>query len=162
MVLPSGARLAVDRFSADDRDEAFAAWAAAIDDGRSFPRDAPGRREDFVENWITNATANGVGRLADDFAGAYFIRPAYTGPGAHIANGGYVVAKQYRRLGIGRALVEHSLEVARSSGFDAMLFTHVIESNPSRVLYESLGFVQVGRVPDVAHSEAACIYWRRL
>jgi GNAT superfamily N-acetyltransferase len=141
---------------------AHEAWAGAVADGRSFPRRPPGRREDFREVWIDNATANGAARVAGVFAGAYFIRPAFTGPGAHVANGGYVVAKDFRRMGIGRALVEHSLDAARTHGFDAMLFNHVIESNPSRWLYESLGFVQVGRVPDVADGEAACIYWRRL
>ena len=46
----------------------------------------------------------------------------------------------YRRHGVGRALVEHSL--ARGEGRDStrMMFNLVLESNPARHLYEGLGF----------------------
>jgi L-amino acid N-acyltransferase YncA len=43
-----------------------------------------------------------------------------------------------------------------------MLFNLVQEHNPSRRLWEKLGFEQVGRVPDAIEGEAAFIYWRPL
>ena len=62
----------------------------------------------------------------------------------------------------GTALVEHSFDVARALGFDAMQFNFVFDSNPARRLYERLGFELVGHVPEVIDGEAVCIYWRRL
>jgi [ribosomal protein S18]-alanine N-acetyltransferase len=50
----------------------------------------------------------------------------------------------YRRQGIGRQLVRSSCEVARSSGAEA-IFLEVRDSNDAILLYEGVGFVQVGR-----------------
>jgi RimJ/RimL family protein N-acetyltransferase len=38
----------------------------------------------------------------------------------------------------------------------------VFASNPARRLYERLGFVPIGRIPDAVDGEDAVIYWRRL
>jgi ribosomal protein S18 acetylase RimI-like enzyme len=73
-----------------------------------------------------------------------------------------MVVPSFRRRGVGRALVEHSLEEARRLGFDAMMFNLVQERNPSRKLYEQLGFEVVGRVPEAVAGEDALVYWRRI
>lgn len=72
------------------------------------------------------------------------------------------MVEDFRRRGIGRQLAEHSLLEARRLGFDAMLFNLVLERNPSKRLWESLGFSQIGRLPDVVGGEAALVYWRSL
>lgn len=43
-----------------------------------------------------------------------------------------------------------------------MLFTLVLEANPSRRLWASLGFAEVGRIPEAVDGEAAYVYWRSL
>ena len=58
--------------------------------------------------------------------------------------------------------MEHSLGEARRLGFDAMMLNLVLKSNPSRRLYECLGFEVVGRVPEAVDGEDAYVYWRRL
>ena len=55
-----------------------------------------------------------------------------------------MVADQ-RRHGVGRALLGAALSDAASEGFAAMSLS-VEPDNPSRLLYEQLGFVQVGVV----------------
>jgi ribosomal protein S18 acetylase RimI-like enzyme len=118
----------------------------------------------FREYWIRPATASFVARLAEDgtLAGAYTMKPNGVGRAAHVANAGYFVVPGARGRGLGRLLVEHSMQRARAAGFDAMQFNFVFESNPARRLYERLGFEVVGRVPDVIDGEAVMIYWRRL
>ena len=37
-----------------------------------------------------------------------------------------------------------------------------VESNPSRRLYEELGFEAAGRVPEAIKGEDAIVYWRKL
>ena len=55
-----------------------------------------------------------------------------------------VISEEYRGLGIGRALLEHSLEELRADGVEK-LFLEVRKSNtPARQLYESLEFEQIG------------------
>jgi GNAT superfamily N-acetyltransferase len=90
------------------------------------------------------------------------VKPNFVGRAAHIANAGYFVVPEHRGSGIGRALVEHSLDEARRLGFDAMQFNLVFVSNPARALYEDLGFRQVGEIPAAVDGEAAAIYWRSL
>jgi ribosomal protein S18 acetylase RimI-like enzyme len=54
------------------------------------------------------------------------------------------------------------LSEASAAGYTAMMFNLVMESNPSRHLYESLGFQRIGTIPDVHGTESALIYWRAL
>ncbi len=134
-----------------------------MEEGGAFPTEPPASEDDLERAWlggdereVTVARANG--RLA----GSCYVMPNYAGRAAHIANAGYMVHPDFRRRGLGKALVEHSLERSRRLGFDAIMFNLVFESNPARSLYERLGFTVIGRVPDAVGEEAALIYWRAL
>ncbi|AKU15245.1 GNAT family N-acetyltransferase [Luteipulveratus mongoliensis] len=71
------------------------------------------------------------------------------GPGSHVATASYMVGADARGRGVGRALVEHSLEWARAAGFLAIQFNAVAATNVGAVgLYEALGFTVVGTVPE--------------
>jgi ribosomal protein S18 acetylase RimI-like enzyme len=56
---------------------------------------------------------------------------------------GLAVSQAHRRQGIGRALLNALIGRARAEGFQALSLS-VDPSNPSRSLYESLGFQRVG------------------
>ncbi|MEU6082583.1 GNAT family N-acetyltransferase [Streptomyces sp. NPDC047108] len=71
------------------------------------------------------------------------------GNGAHVASASYMVDPEHGGRGVGRALVEHTLEWARAAGFRGMQFNAVVETNTRAVeLYESLGFEVIGTVPE--------------
>ncbi|MEE1785253.1 GNAT family N-acetyltransferase [Streptomyces sp. SP17BM10] len=71
------------------------------------------------------------------------------GNGSHVASASYMVDPAHHGRGIGRALVEHTLDWARRQGYRAMQFNAVAASNHHAVkLYESLGFSIVGTVPE--------------
>ena len=133
-----------------------------MEEGGAFPRDPPADEATFRVGWIDGKTGVYVAHIDGALAGSYHLLPNYDGTAGHIANAGYMVAPEFRRRGLGRALVEHSLGEARRHGFDAMMFNLVIESNPSRRLYEQLGFEAVGRVPEAIRGEDAIVYWRKL
>jgi ribosomal protein S18 acetylase RimI-like enzyme len=145
-----------------DLEELFELYALVVQEGRAFPAAAPATRRDFERSWMEDKTIVLVARSGGRLAGSYHLVPNYSGRAAHIGNAGYMVHPDFRRQGIGRALVEHSIAEASRHDFDALMFNLVFESNPARHLYEGFGFEAVGRVPEAVEGEDAIIYWRRV
>jgi ribosomal protein S18 acetylase RimI-like enzyme len=80
--------------------------------------------------------------------GTYHLGPNHAGPGGHVASASYMVAAGVRGQGVGRRLVEHSLDRARAGGYLGMQFNAVAATNASAIgLYEQLGFETIGVVP---------------
>ncbi|MFG3494787.1 GNAT family N-acetyltransferase [Streptomyces sp. NPDC047928] len=117
--------------------------------------------EDGRDWWLLKAPARTVvaiavdvdGGAAGDGAGTVVgsakMNPNQAGNGAHVASASYMVDPAHGGRGVGRALVEHTLEWARAAGFRGMQFNAVVETNEHAVrLYEDLGFRVVGTVPD--------------
>jgi ribosomal protein S18 acetylase RimI-like enzyme len=144
----------------DDTEGLFALYELVVEERNAFPATPPATREDFNRAWLHDKTIVLVATLDGRLAGSYHLVPNYSGRAAHIGNAGYMVHPDFRRQGIGRALVEHSIEEAPRHGFDALMFNLVFESNPARYLYEGFGFKAVGRVPEAVEGEDAIVYWR--
>jgi L-amino acid N-acyltransferase YncA len=71
------------------------------------------------------------------------------GPGSHVASASFMVDPDRARRGAGRALGEDMIAWARASGFRAIQFNSVVESNTRAVaLWESLGFTVIGTTPE--------------
>jgi len=145
-----------------DHEELFAAFAQIVNAGDGFPHAPPLFRDAFDDYWIAHTSAVWVVRREGELIGAYYIKPNFVGRASHISNAGYFVLEAHRGRGLGRRMVEHSLREARRLGFDAMQFNLVFASNPARHMYETLGFVEVGRVPAAIDGTDAVIYWRSL
>jgi len=80
--------------------------------------------------------------------GVYLLEANKPGRCSHVAHGAYMVAKQARQRGVGRAMALHSFDMARGRGFEAMQFNMVVSTNLAAVaLWLSLGFRIVGTVP---------------
>jgi len=139
--------------SDDDFDALYEMYRQVVDDGGALPQGGAPTRAVFTQGWIRDRAVY-VARKADQTVGSYFIRPNFPAFAAHIAQSGYIVDRAARGRGIGRQLLEHSLTEARGLGYTAMMFNLVFETNPSRRLYESVGFQAVGRIPDARHGEA--------
>ncbi|HUI04263.1 MAG TPA: GNAT family N-acetyltransferase [Acidimicrobiales bacterium] len=150
----------------DEHDALFEVFSRIVEDHEGFPHAPPLTTEVFAATWVSGASVSVAARVVsgsgEELAGAYYLRPNFAGRAAHIANAGYVVARPWRRRGIGRVLVEDSVARAPVWGFDAIQFNLVFASNPARALYEELGWRAVGRVPEAVDGEDAVIYWRRV
>lgn len=66
----------------------------------------------------------------------------------------FVVERAARGQGIGRALVIHCLDSAKASGYRAIQFNQVVSTNcAALLLYRSLGFTEVGCIPEAFKHE---------
>jgi L-amino acid N-acyltransferase YncA len=71
------------------------------------------------------------------------------GPGSHVASASFMVDPDRAGQGVGRALGEHVIDWARVSGFRAIQFNAVVETNEAAVaLWRSLGFAILATVPE--------------
>jgi GNAT superfamily N-acetyltransferase len=71
------------------------------------------------------------------------------GPGSHVASASFMVDPQAAGRGVGRALGENVIDWARESGFRAIQFNAVVETNtPAVTLWRSLGFEVLTSVPE--------------
>jgi GNAT superfamily N-acetyltransferase len=150
---------------AGESEPLFELFADVVAAGDGYPQLAPLTRSVFDATWVTPVTAVVAARLAGVLIGAYYLKPNFPGRGAHIANAGYVVDRRHRGAGIGRALVADSIERAPRLGFDAIQFNFVFATNPAREMYASLGFTEIGRIPNAIGPGAehdAIIYFLQL
>lgn len=139
------------------RDLVEADWAQAwsiieqvVRAGDTFPFPTDLSEATAREIWLDNGPG---GRVSAAVTGGRVLGTAKMGrnrpgPGAHVATASYMVIRPARGRGVGRALVVDSLAWARESGYAAMAFNAVVDTNRSAIhLYESLGFVVIGTVP---------------
>jgi GNAT superfamily N-acetyltransferase len=113
----------------------------------SLPRDMS--REEALAHWFAPDRSVFVAEGEGEVLGTSYLRANRPGPGAHVANAGFMVAEGANGRGVGRALGEHALQTAGARGFQARQFNFVVASNARAVkLWQRLGFAIVGRAPD--------------
>jgi L-amino acid N-acyltransferase YncA len=137
------------RSAADsDRDAIWNIFQEVITAGDTYAFDPGMSREEALAYWLEAGTHTYVAENDKRVVGTYILRANQAGPGAHVANAGYMVAKGARGLGVGRKMGEHSLTEARQLGFRAMQFNFVVSTNASAIhLWQQLGFKIVGTLP---------------
>jgi RimJ/RimL family protein N-acetyltransferase len=83
-----------------------------------------------------------------EIVGTYFFGPNQQGPGAHVANAGYIVAPHARGRGLAKAMCLHSLDRAREDGFRAMQFNIVVSTNETAIrAWKACGFAILATLP---------------
>lgn len=133
--------------SESDFDALWCMFKATIATQDALPFAGSFEVETFRTHWFQAQTPY-VAVLEGQVVGMYKMGPNYADLGAHVASATYVVDAPAQGQGVGRALVEHSLERAREEGFLAMQFNYVVSTNgPAVALYRKLGFEVVGTLP---------------
>ncbi|MFB7915775.1 GNAT family N-acetyltransferase [Streptomyces sp. NPDC056061] len=101
--------------------------------------------------WLLDPPNHTVVAVDDDgtVLGTAKMNNNHMGNGSHVAGASYMVDPRHAGQGVGRALCTYSLDWARASGFRAMQFNAVVETNVHAVtLYGSLGFEILGTLPE--------------
>ncbi len=125
-------------------------WNEVIDEGVAFPQ-LNKLNESEADTFFNEQTYTviAIDTEYDAVLGMYILHPNNVGRCGHIANASYAVSSNTRGMHIGEKLVSDSLEKARDNGFTIMQFNAVVDNNiHARRLYERLGFVDVGIIPE--------------
>ena len=123
-------------------------WNEVVGEGVAFPQ------EGFLDeasgtDFFATQTYCGVAEENGTLLGLYILHPNNVGRCGHIANASYAVASACRGRHIGEKLVTDCLTQAPLFGFKLLQFNAVAENNiHARHLYERLGFVEIGTVPE--------------
>lgn len=142
--------------SAADRDAIWRIFHAVVRSGDTYAFDPGIARDDALAYWLQPSHRCFVAEHDGAVSGTYILRVNQPGPGAHVANAGFMVAPEARGLGVGRAMGEHALAEAARLGFRAMQFNFVVSTNePALRLWRELGFRVVGTLPGAFRHPAA-------
>jgi GNAT superfamily N-acetyltransferase len=124
-------------------------WHAIVAAGRTYtwaPQTSEPQARDL---WMLPAPAEvWVAALDGLVVGSAVLKPNQPGQGSHVAHAAFMVDPAQSGRGVGRALAERILDRARELGYLAMQFNAVVADNPAVGLWLSLGFAEIGRVPD--------------
>ena len=132
----------------DDWAAIWPIWQAIVNAGRAYTW-PPGTDYATARSlWMLPTPAEvWVAVRGDRVAGSAVLEPNQPGLGGHVAHAAFMVDPAQAGRGIGRALADHILQRARTLGYRAMQFNAVVADNPAVALWQSLGFVEVGRIP---------------
>jgi L-amino acid N-acyltransferase YncA len=133
---------------AQDRDAVWRIMEPIIRAGETYalPRDMA--KADALAHWFAPDRAVFVAEEQGRILGTCYLRANRPGPGAHIANAGFMVADEAGGRRLGEILCSHALAEAKAAEFRAMQFNFVVASNERAVrLWQRMGFAIVGRVP---------------
>ena len=131
-----------------DRDAIWNIFHEIIAAGDTYAFDPQMPREEALAYWFRADTHTYVAEEDGGVVGTYILRPNQSGPGSHVANAAFMVARDAEGAGVGRRLAEHCLSEACRMGFRGMQFNFVISTNTRAIhLWNQLGFKIVGTLP---------------
>lgn len=135
-------------FKDDDIKAMAEIWNDIVEDGIAFPQTEK-LTEDSAKEFFSSQTYCAVALSEDEVVGLYILHPNNVGRCAHICNASYAVKKDKRGNHIGEALVKDCIQQGKECGFRILQFNAVVKTNYSaRHLYEKLGFVPLGTIPN--------------
>ena len=133
---------------AEDTTAIWSIIGPTIRAGETYALDPALGEADALAYWLGSDRETFVAEENGEIFGTYYIRANQGGGGRHVSNCGYMTSASATGRGIARRMCEHSIDHARSRGFQAMQFNFVVSTNERAVrLWQSLGFEIVGTLP---------------
>lgn len=137
-------------FNKNDIEQMICIWNDIVEEGIAFPQIEMLDIENGLEFFSCQSfTGVAVDVDSDEILGLYILHPNNIGRCGHISNASYAVKQNLRGLHIGEKLVSHCLQKAKELGFRILQFNAVVSTNYGALhLYEKLGFVKLGIIPE--------------
>jgi L-amino acid N-acyltransferase YncA len=136
--------------TADDWQQIWPFLQEIVAAGETYAYDPAMDEATAREMWLLESPARTVVAVEEDgtVLGTANMYANRAGPGSHVASASFMVDPAASGRGVGRALGEDALAWARATGFRAMQFNAVVETNTRAVaLWRALGFEIVGTAP---------------
>ncbi len=144
-------------------------WNEIVEEGNAFPQEELLTVQTGAEFFASQTySAVAVNSETEEVCGLYILHPNNVGRCAHICNASYAVSSDFRGQHIGEKLVLDCMMQGKLHGFKILQFNAVVVTNiHARHLYERLGFVLLGTIPQGfrmkdGHYEDICPYYREL
>lgn len=132
----------------EDHEAIWKIFHEVVARGDTYMIDPTISRDGALKYWFAEGNHVYVAEQDRRVLGTCILRANQGGPGAHVANAGFMVSTSARGRGVGRAMAEHCLIEACRLGFRAMQFNFVVSTNEDAIhLWEKLGFEIVGTLP---------------
>lgn len=133
----------------EDFEEIWPIFQSVIEKGETYVYAPSTTYQQAFDIWMKRPLRTFVAEIDKTIVATYYIKPNYTGLGAHICSCGYMVHKAFRNQGIATQMCQHSLVTAKQLGFDAMQFNFVVSTNKASIsLWKKMGFCIVGTIPN--------------
>ena len=142
--------IAIRAYQLEDVPALVEIWNEVVEQGVAFPQKAPLTNQIGAAFFAKQScTAAAYDTETAEVVGMYILHPNNVGRCGHICNASYAVKTTCRGQKIGEQLVRHCLHQARQMGFRILQFNAVVKENyAARKLYEKLGFVTIGTIPE--------------
>ncbi len=143
-------------------------WNEVVEDGVAFPQEDSLTIESGKAFFASQSHCGVAVDEKEKVYGLYILHPNNVGRCGHICNASYAVERSSRGFHIGEKLVKDSLVQGKIQGFGILQFNAVVKSNVhARHLYERLGFIQLGTIPNGfrmkdGNFEDICPYYHEL
>jgi RimJ/RimL family protein N-acetyltransferase len=139
----------VEVYKDDDAEEIRAMLNDAIEDGDSYPYEAPMDAAAFRAYFLSHECLVLRATATQEVIGAAYIKPNFPGRCSHICNGGFLVHQAWRRRGAATILAGAFLPAAMELGYRRVFFNLVFVTNEASLrLWDSMGFHRVGVIPE--------------
>lgn len=141
-----------------------------VEDGASIGFLPPISKQDAMQYWknvLSPEVVLLVAKSNNQIAGTVQLHLSMKQNGGHRAEIAKLMAhSEYRRMGIGRLLMEKAEAVAKQAG-RSLIVLDTREGDASNNLYRSLGYIQAGYIPNYAKSaggelDATIIYYKNI
>ncbi len=131
-----------------DLTEMIEIWNEVVEEGNAFPQEDLLNEKTAVE-FFASQSFTGVAELNDRIVGLYILHSNNIGRCGHLSNGSFAVRSTIRGKRIGEQMVRHALRKGKEIGFRVLQFNAVVKTNNAAIrLYEQLGFVRLGVIPE--------------